>query len=120
MSFLRFTVKLSVVIVCAVSSFGGVAGFMAAKSNAAPLPISKPDSIAAKLAEDSYLTAKMRVMSPIYPTAKYTQAEPAVKKGTKAKVATRSANKDKMPMQLAYSGNPQVVARAGAVFANVR
>lgn len=120
MSFLRLVIKLSVVIVCAVGSFGGVAGFMAAQSEAAPLPISTPDPIAAKLAEDSDLTGKMRLMSPIYPTAKYTQAQLAVKKPIKAKVATRSANKNKMPMQLAYSGNRQVVARAGAVYANVR
>lgn len=111
--------QVSVVIVCAVGSFGGIAGFMAARSQAAPLPISTPDPIAAKLAEDSDLTGKMRVMSPIYPTAKYTQAQPSVKKPVMAKVATRPAT-NKMPMQLAYSGNAKVAAHAGAIFANVR
>lgn len=120
MPYLRFIVKLSVVIVCGVCSFGGVAGFMAAKTNAAPLPISKPDPIAAKLAEDSDLTGARRVMSPIFPTAKYTHAQLAApaKKVTKSKIAKYPLNK--MPMQLVYSGKPQVVAQAGPVFAKIR
>lgn len=93
---------------------------MAARSDAAPLPISTSDPITAKLSVDSDLTVKMRAMSPIYPTAKYTHTQLAAKKPIKAKVATSSASKNKMPMQLAYSGNPQVVARAGAAFVNVR
>lgn len=116
MSYLRFIIKLSVVIVCAAGSFGGVVGFMAAKSEAAPLA-SKLDPIAAKLAEDSDLTgAPLRVMSPLYPTAKYTQAQLAVpvKKAAKVKVA------NKKPMQLVYSGKPQVVAQAGPFFSNIR
>lgn len=117
MSYLRFIIKLSVVIVCAAGSFGGVVGFMAAKSEAAPLPISKSDPIAAKLAEDSDLTgAPLRVMSPIYPTAKYTQAQLAVP----AKKAKKNKMANKKPMQLVYSGKPQVVAQAGPVFSNIR
>lgn len=121
MSYLRFIIRLSVVIVCAAGSFGGVAGFMASRSNAAPLPISKSDPIAAKLAEDSDLTgAQSRVMSPIYPTAKYTQAQLAgpVMKAIKSKIAKRPAAK--MPMELVYSGTAQVVAQAGPVFAHIR
>lgn len=120
MSFLRFAIKLSVVIVFAAGSFGGVVGFLAAKSEAAPLPISTPDPIAAKLAEDSDLTGRMRVMSPIYPTTKYTHAQLAVKKPIKARGTSRSARKVKMPMQLAYSENPKLAAHAGATYTNVR
>lgn len=104
MSCLRFIIKLSVIIVCAAGSFGGVVGFMPAKTEAAPLLITTTDPIAAKLAEDSDLSGKMRVMSPIYPTAKYSQAQLTMKKPIKAKVALRLAKK--MPMQVAYAGNP--------------
>lgn len=120
MSFLRFAIKLSVVIVCAVGSFSSVAGFMPATSVAAPLPISIADPIASKLAEDSDLTGvPLRAMSPIYPTAKYTRAQLAVPvRAVKSKIVKRPANKT--PMRLVYSGRPQVVAQAGPVFANVR
>lgn len=117
MSYLRFVIKLSVVIACAVGSFGGVVGFMAARSEAAPLPISKPnDLIARKLAEDSDLSGAPRRISAIYPTTKYTQAQLAVpvKKAAKAKVA------NKKPMQLAYAPELRIATRAAPIFASVR
>lgn len=120
MSFLRFIIKLSVVITCAAGSFGGVVGLMAAKSQAAPLPVSTPDPIAAKLTEDSDLTGNIRVMSPIYPTHKYIHAHLAVKKPMKAAAAAQRAKKHNFPMQLGYSGNPKMGAHAGAIFANAR
>lgn len=122
MSYLRFVIKLSVVVACAVGSFGGVVGFMAARSEAAPLPISKQnDPIARKIAEDSDLTGAPRRMSAIYPTKKYNQAElagPTVKKHAKKKIVARTANK--MPMQIAYAPELRIADRAAPIFANVR
>jgi hypothetical protein len=120
MSYLRLVIKLSILIVCAAGSFGGAVGFMAAKSEAAQLPISTPnDLIARKLAEESDLTGAPRRMSAIYPTTKYTHAQLApVKKLTKAKVAVRSTSKK--PMQIAYAPELRVADRATPIFAHIR
>lgn len=121
MSFLRCFTKLSILIACAGGTFIGVQGSMAISSDATQHTVTNADPIAAKLAEESDLTGTMRPMSPIYPTTKYTHAQlsvSTVKKPAKAKVALRSANK--MPMQIAYAGEPPVAAQGGAAIAHIR
>jgi len=108
MSFLSGSIKLSVVIaIFTAGSFGGVQAYVAAKAEAAPVTVSKPHLIAAKLAEDSGLTG---TLSPIYPTIKYTTAQlaaPSAVVKTPKKVALRRAIK--MPMQIAYIPDRQIV-----------
>ena len=108
MSVLRISIKVALLTVSAGGSFGAVSSFMAAQSDAMPLPISISDPIAKKISQDNDFIGAKREMSPIYPTTKYTQAQLAplaVKKQAKAKVAKIPANK--MPMQIAYVPTPR-------------
>lgn len=103
MSFRNLILKISVITVCAGGAFIGAQSTFAAILDAAPsAAISRPDAIAAKLAEISEPTIAMRPISPIYPTIKYTSTQlavPTVNKSKKAKLAVRSTHK--MPLQLA-------------------
>jgi hypothetical protein len=118
MSFLFSFTRPLIVIAIAAVGFGGVQGYMAAKAEPTPATVSKSDPIAAKLAHAKAdpIAAKLAerkdftgVMSPIYPTTKYTAAQLAIPSGTKkpAKVAVRRANK--MPMQIAYIPDRPIV-----------
>jgi hypothetical protein len=116
MSFLFYSIRLSVVIALAAGSFFGVQAYVAANEEAAAVTVSKPDPIAEELARAAFTGT----LSPIYATIKYTKAQLAVpsgmmKKHTKVAAGVKKHTKVarpraiQVPMQIAYIPDGQIV-----------